>query len=920
MAICVRPQGPHRLRIVGVESGSAAAKTICTFLAERPEVQRFEQRPKTGVFCVDYDDRSELPGRFLRALNERIASIERPPPEDSKLFDIERVHSVEGRVRLRVRGLDEESIPKLTAFIAVLEGVEHAVASPSGTVLVHYDGSAATEDQIVDQLCESHPVDWPAEPPRGTVLRWGGAVTDTIVLAAAISGAFPVPVISVGVVCCMARPLLRSLHALGRGSVTIDLLDVVATSAALVTGLPGTAAFIIWMVGCGDLLLDFTADQARGALAKVMQLQERDAFRVLENGEVERVRVDCLEVGDRFLASTGRNVAADGVVVTGTASIDEASLTGESRYVCKTEGSSVYASTLVVEGEVVVEVVRSGKTTEAAKILGVLSNAGSKPLTLQDDALRLAGRLVPPTFGVAAAAARLSADIHRATCVLITDFGTGTRIAVPTSALTSLTLAAREGVLVKGAQYLERLAKTDVVVFDKTGTLTCGVPEIVEIIAADGFDPLEVAQLAASAESRHEHPVAKALKAYALGLGCELLPTELGAEEYLVGSGLTTHVDGRTVRIGSAAWMERMGHDLSRFHIALERLVENEISTVFIDVDGKLAGIAGYRDTIRGESAAIVHRLKAGGRRQIVLLSGDTRRTVEWVARKVGVDQSVGPLLAVEKADWVRKLRAEGHVVAMIGDGINDAPALALADVGISIAGSTEVAVEMADVVLMEGGLTQLAEAFDIADRAMSGVRRSLGAILVPNAIAIALGAGGLIRPPLAAIINNGATLLSVAVGTAPLTVAPSTPFTRRQREEAIRSHVQRATILAGFLGVLPFMHDPLLSSLFLHLFRHIARAHDMFGSQLPWRKIVRTMMNALGARHAAILPIQWVPGVALVARATTAAALGQILGRYMVAACHDPEHVPIIEARVFLSVMRKIVRNTPAHLLAQRS
>jgi Cu2+-exporting ATPase len=670
------------------------------------------------------------------------------------------------------------------------------------------------------------------------------------------------------------------------------------------------------MVGCGDLLLDFTADKARSALAKVMQLQEREAFRVLPNGEVERVRVDRLEIGDRFLASTGRNVAADGVVVTGDASIDEASLTGESRYVSKSEGAQVYASTLVVEGEIVVEVQRSGKASEAAKILSVLSNAGSKPLTLQDDALRFAGRLVAPTFGVAAAAARISNDIHRATCVLITDFGTGTRIAVPTSALTSLTLAAREGVLVKGAQYLERLARTDVVVFDKTGTLTCGVPEIVEMIGLDGFDEKSLARVAASAESRHDHPVAKALKAYAEKLGCELLPTELGAEEYLVGSGLTTCVDGLVVRIGSAAWMERMGHDLGKLRLLLERLVENEVSTVFIEVDGRLVGIAGYRDTIRSESAAIVHRLKAGGRRQIVLLSGDTRRTVEWVARKVGVDQSVGPLLATEKADWVRKLRAEGHVVAMIGDGINDAPALALADVGISIAGSTEVAVEMADVVLMEGGLTQLAEAFDISDRAMDGVRRSLGTILVPNAIAIALGAGGLIRPPMAAIINNGATLLSVAVGTAPLTIAPSTPFTRRQRDEAIRTHVQRATIMAACVGVLPFLHDPLLSSVFSSLFRHIARAHGMSLAALPWRRIVRTMINALGARHAAILPVQWIPGVALVARATTASALGQILGRYMVAACHDPEHVPVIEARVFLSVMRKIVRNTPAHLL----
>jgi len=911
MSIRVRFHGLGRARIVGAEVGSALAVALSAWLSGRAEVRRFVQSAATGVFTIDYDDRGCLAGRFARALDEELAGIARGS-DDLELFDLERVHSLPGRVRLRFRGLDGFNIERLAAFAAVLQGVEHAIASASDTILVEYDTFAATEEGIVEQLCQSRSADWPAEPPRATHRRLGGAVVDSIVLVAALSGAFSYPVVAAGVVVCMARPLRRSLVSLGKGKISIDLLDVVATSAALITGLPGTAAFIIWMVGVGDLLLDLSADTARAALAKVMQLQERDTFRVLPGGEVERVRVDRLEVGDRFLTGAGHSVAADGVVVTGAAAVNEGALTGESRFVDKVEGSPVYASTVVVEGEIVVEVTRPGKSGEAAKILGVISTAGAKPLTLQDDALRFAGRLVAPTFGVAGLAARVSSDIHRATCVLITDFGTGIRIAVPTSALTSLTLAAREGVLVKGAHYLERLSRTDVVIFDKTGTLTHGVPELVALVATEGFTESEVLVLAASAESRHDHPIAKALKAYAEARGCPFLATELGSEDYIVGRGLQTRVDGHEVRIGSATWMQSLGHDLSGLEDALERFAESEVSAVFIEVDDRLAGVAGYRDAIRPESEGIVNRLKAGGRRKIIVLSGDTKRSVDWVASKVGVDESEGPLLAAQKADYVRKLRAEGHVVAMIGDGINDAPALALADVGISIAGSTEVAVEMADVVLLEGGLIQLAEAFDISDRAMVGVRRSLGLIIAPNAVAIGLGALGLIRPPLAAIINNGATIVSVLVGTAPLTIAPAMPLTRRQRDEAIAKHVHRTTLGTASFGWLPFLHDSILFTLYMRLFRRLGRDHRMTMAQLPVRRVAKSIVNALTARHAAVLPIQWVPGLGAFARITTAAALTQILGRYMVAACRDPENVPVLRVRDMFRALRAIVR-TPA-------
>ncbi len=415
----------------------------------------------------------------------------------------------------------------------------------------------------------------------------------------------------------------------------------------------------------------------------------------------------------------------------------------------------------------------AGKNTEAAKIERILNTIGNKPLTLQRDALEFASQLVLPTFSIAASAAALASDVTRAVCVLITDFGTGIRVAVPVSALTAMALAARQGVLVKGAQYLERLSQTDTIVFDKTGTLTQGVPEVVEVVTIPGYKKSRLVALCASAESRYEHPIARALKSDAQRKGIVLFDPESGSEEYVIGRGLSAWVDGHKEQIGRASWMTSQRLDIEPLKRHLTRFKRNQISSLCAAVDGHVVGAVGYCDGTRPESAAIVRRLKEHGKRKVMLLSGDSPEVVNSVAREVGIDDAIGALLPRQKAGYIRKLREAGHVVAMVGDGINDAPALAAADVGISMAGSSDVALETADVILLEGGLAHLERAFVISDQAMHSVRQNLGVVIVPNAIAIVLGALGLITPPVAAIINNGTTLVAVLVGTIPLLRGP---------------------------------------------------------------------------------------------------------------------------------------------------
>jgi heavy metal translocating P-type ATPase len=764
--------------VAGAWRNSAQSCSLAAWLTERIDVIRFEHRPGSGEFYAYYDDGIALPGRFMRSLRDKIHTLNCIEPEP---FDVKPVHWLRGRVRLRVTGIGERELATLTMLAGGLPGVKSTRHLRGGrTMLVEYDPRKVSLRFILTALLRSDPSEWARDWREPTPVRWIAALSGTSTLIACLTGAAPFPMLALAVAMNTLRPLGRSITALREGRVSIDLLDVAATLAALATGRPITAAFVIWMVGIGDYLLDVSANNARSALSMLMRHKEPEAVRVLPDGRVETVPVGELQAGDRFIVYAGHGVVADGTVVSGLAEVDAKLLTGEARLIPKKEGDPVFASTVVIAGQIVVEVESSGRNTEAAKIEGILNTVGSKPLTLQRNALDIAGKLVLPTFGVAGLAAALSSEVTRGVCVLITDFGTGFRIAVPTCALTAMTLAAREGVLVKGAQYLERLSKTDVIVFDKTGTLTSGMPEVVEVVTARGMKEADLIRWCASAEATHDHPVAKALKSYAKDQCISLVRPEPGSEEYAVGLGLSARVEGRRVRVGRASWLESQKLKISpAFKRHLARFYDDSKSSLCVAVDDKVVGLVCYSDGTRRDSAAIVRRLQGNGKRRIVLLSGDSPEVVKNLARAVGIDEAEGGLLPHQKADYVRRLQKEGNVVAMVGDGINDAPALAAADVGISIAGSTDVALETADVVLLHGGLARIEKAFQISDQAMVAVRQSLGIIIVPNAIAIFLGAFGLIGPPLAAIINNGATFLAVLVGTMPLLRSPAVAGSR---------------------------------------------------------------------------------------------------------------------------------------------
>jgi Cu2+-exporting ATPase len=763
--------GQRRLRVVGVEPDSEPERALFGWMRARPEVSSFERLRRGAIELYVTSRGTTRPFGTLAALRDQLTAIRRTTSR-KPMPRFVLVHGLPGRARFRVVDGPPELALALAAWLRDDERILRVEPSPvSGSVLVSYEPSQIAPLELQRLVESSDPSSWPApraaQPPLA--VPRAKALLDTLVLAATAAGALH-PVLEAGAIAVTAAPVVgRAARALGHGQLTIDALDVGAVGIAIATGQPTTAALITWLLGAGDLILDRTVDRAHRSMSARARLEASHAWLLGSSGVAEKVAVQQLAPGQRIVVYPGERIAADGVVMEGAATVDEKPLTGESLPRPRRAGESVHAATVVVDGQIVVEVQRAGAETTAARIVRMLQAVGSKPMTLQRTAEGIANRLVLPTIALGLAAGGLSGNLDRLTSVLITDFGSGVRIAVPTAALAALTVAADRGVLVKGGQYLERLARADTVVFDKTGTLTLGEPEVLEVLTLGDRSRQDVLAFAAAAESRHKHPIATAMRSAAALEGADSLAAELGSERYTIGSGVEAQVAGHRVLVGRRRLMRSHGLDTADVEAIAARHRALGASSLFVAVDDRLEAAIAYADKPRAESAAVVEALRAGGRRAALLMSGDSRGIAEAVGARLGIDRVLSELMPEDKARLVRALRREGHVVAMVGDGINDAPALALADVGISLHGGSDVALDTADVVLVDGGLSKLPLAFDLADAAMKQVRTGLALVLGPNVVAMALGALGLCPPAFAALVNNGSTVVSGLAGLAPL-------------------------------------------------------------------------------------------------------------------------------------------------------
>jgi len=569
---------------------------------------------------------------------------------------------------------------------------------------------------------------------------------------------------------------IAAFKALRNGSANMDVLIVLGTSAAYLYSLfltlqwalrPAaadgaahvpelyfeTSAVLITLVLLGKLFETLAKGRTSAAIRSLMSLQAKTAT-VVRGGQELAIPAEDVVPGDIVLIRPGEKAPVDGVVLEGNSTVDESMLTGESLPVEKQPGDSVTGATLNKHGALRIRAVKVGRDTALAQIIRVVEEAQGSKAPIQRIADRISGIFVPVVIGIAVAAfvvwyafaapGDFPAALEKAIAILVIACPCALGLATPTSVMAGSGRAAEFGILFKGGEHLETAHRLQTIVLDKTGTVTEGKPQLTDVQAASGWDEADLLRLLGGAERGSEHPLAEAIVAGVRSRGIEPPPAE--AFTALPGFGVSATVEGRAVLAGTRRLMAERGIAAEAALPELARLETAGRTAMLVAVDGAYAGLVAVADTVKPTSAAAVARLKALGL-QVVMLTGDNERTAQAIAARVGIDRVVAEVLPEGKAAEVRRLQAEGQRVAMVGDGINDAPALAAADIGMAVGTGADVAMEAADVTLMRGDLNAIADAIVMSRRTMRNIRQNLFWALGYNTLGIPIAALGLLQP-----------------------------------------------------------------------------------------------------------------------------------------------------------------------------
>jgi len=547
----------------------------------------------------------------------------------------------------------------------------------------------------------------------------------------------------------------------------VDFLDTLAISVSMGQGNMMTGGVITWLIRLGDWIRDLTAAGSKRAVTELLEFQSKTAW-VLRDGAYVAIPAAELVANDTIMVYPGEMISVDGEIVHGSGMVDQKTITGEGLPVSRNIGEAVFAATILREGQLTLRALRVGAETTAGQIAHLVDSAPVGDTRMQNHAERFADRLVLPTLGLAIGTAALTRDFNRFLSLVIVDFGTGIRVAAPTAVLSSMTHAARVGIVIKSGGHMEKLAHVDTVVFDKTGTLSVGTPHVVHMQSFNRHVSSDhLLALAVAAETRLQHPVAEALREKSRELQLVLPPCD--ETEYRIGLGVEGRVNGYYMHVGSERFLRQ--NDIRVDHITTERALIDErgCSCLYVAIDGELAGLIAYEDRIRPESRQIVERLHSMGIRDTIMLTGDNAVVAKAVGKRVGLTRQVANMMPADKAEVILQLQREGRSVAMVGDGINDSPALSFADVGIAMKYGADITHESADVVLMEDSLWKLIKAIEISRDAVGLIKQNYGIVAAMNAVALGLALpGGLVSPEVTAVISNGSAIVASLNGIRP--------------------------------------------------------------------------------------------------------------------------------------------------------
>jgi Cu2+-exporting ATPase len=692
------------------------------------------------------------------------------------------VHTTPGRLRFRVPRLryDADFSKRLEVLLTADAMVKNVRIKPAAmSVAVTYKSA-----QVSDAKMRSHLHDLIQAANEVIVLKnstsslateteqsWPGLQLSAVATTLAVmSGPLGLPIPPLIVALPIALATLPVVQRAWEGirverKLNIDFLDLMAIAITTFQGQFLTPSLMLSLIEVGENIRDRTARSSAQQTLDLLSSLGQFVW-VERNGEKQQIPIQDVQRGDTVIVYPGEQVPVDGSILRGKALLDEQKLTGESMPVLKKKGQPVFASTLVREGRIYILAERVGNDTRAGQSIKLMQEAPVHDTRMENYATKFAQKAVVPTLLLGGAVFAATRNPSRAASVLTLDFATGIRVSVPTTVLAALTYAAKRGILIRSGRALEQLAEVDTIVFDKTGTLTKGEVDVVSVESVNpATSSLRVLELAAAAEQRLTHPVAEAIIRYAEAKNVAILPRSKW--DYQLGLGVQALIDGETVYVGSDRFLRSCGINTQ----ALNEQQKSAGSAIYVASNGELQGIIKYNDLLRPESRKVITTLLTVEGVQVHMLTGDHQRTASAVAAELGIlpTHTHAEAFPEQKAAIVRQLHEQGKTVAFVGDGINDSPALAYADVSISFAHGSEIARETADLVLMQNDLHGLLEAIAIARQAKQLIRQNTSIVALPNLGALVIAVFFGLNPLAATVVNNGSTVVAGVNGLRPM-------------------------------------------------------------------------------------------------------------------------------------------------------
>ena len=669
------------------------------------------------------------------------------------------LHESRGRIRFRLRQ-KQMTLAQADLLEAWIQGKswcrQVTVHERTCCVILYYDG---TRQAVLNEIRHfswqeaEQTTALPAHSSRALNREFEEKLVAKVVCKAACTLFLPPPLRLARILWHMVPFVRRGMGCLLRRRVKVELLDALSISISAFRGDFDTAGTVMFLLEVGELLEEWTRKKSVADLARCMSLNVDRVWLRTAQGEV-LVPVSQIQPGDAVVVRAGGIIPVDGLVLEGEVTVNQASLTGESIPVPKRPGGAVYAGTVVEEGECVLEVKQASGQSRYDQIVHMIEQSEQMKSEAESKAANLADKLVPYTFAGSLISFALTRNVARALSVLMVDFSCALKLAMPLAVLSAMREAGRAHITVKGGKFLEAVAAADTIVFDKTGTLTHACPRVAQVVSFGGKEEAEMLRLAACLEEHFPHSMANAVveEAKRRGLRHEEYHSKV---EYLVAHGIASTVDGERVLIGSAHFVfEDEGCVIPEGEQERFDALPPEYSHLYLAVGGQLAAVICISDPLREEAKEVLSALRALGITSTVMLTGDSRRTAEAIALQVGVDAFRAEVLPADKADYVARLRREGHTVLMVGDGINDSPALSEA-----ISDGAAIAREIADITIAADSLWELVELRRIAMALMARIHSNYRFVIGFNGTLIALGVAGVLPPATSATLHNLSTL-----------------------------------------------------------------------------------------------------------------------------------------------------------------